>query len=165
MTIILLRDALGQYANHLLLDLAFIQIHTHMTIYKNVINSMYTRSAWRANQSSVHLLYDHLARGSTMAKLEQHSHAMYKNVQSLHYTNIPPLCRWIQPTRTSSAGSALSAALLTLYSPTSSCTWSSSTSWAELRWPFVDSRHVFFYNFLHLFKHCFPQLLHFWKKS
>jgi hypothetical protein len=30
------------------------------------------------NQSSVHLLYDHLARGSTMAKLEQHSHATEK---------------------------------------------------------------------------------------
>ncbi len=29
----------------LLVDLAFVQIHTHMTIYTNVKNSMYTRSA------------------------------------------------------------------------------------------------------------------------
>ncbi len=29
-------------ANPLLFDLEFIQIHTHMTIYKNVRNAMYT---------------------------------------------------------------------------------------------------------------------------
>jgi hypothetical protein len=50
--------------------------HTHMTIYTIVKNSMHTRSAWWANQSSVHLLYDHIARGSKMAKPEEHSDAM-----------------------------------------------------------------------------------------
>jgi len=47
-----------------------------MTIYTIVKNSMHTRSAWWANQSSVHLLYDHIARGSKMAKPEEHSDAM-----------------------------------------------------------------------------------------
>jgi hypothetical protein len=70
-----------QYDNLFIVDLAFIKIHNYMTVYTNVRYShgrmssfvhgysTHTRSAWWANQSSVHLLYDHLARGSMTVKI------------------------------------------------------------------------------------------------
>ncbi len=75
------KDALRQCTN--LFDLAFIQVHTHMTIYKNVRNSVYTswRSAWWANQQrNIHLLYVTCAEGQRWAKLEQHSYKICTTV-------------------------------------------------------------------------------------
>jgi hypothetical protein len=52
---------------------------THTWPFTQILNSTYMRSAWWANQSSVHLLYDHLARGSmtviiTFIRYEKYVH-------------------------------------------------------------------------------------------
>ncbi len=64
------KDACGQYDNPLLFDLVFMQIHNTWQFTQNVKNSRYTRSAWWANQSSVHILDDQWppSRGSNDGK-------------------------------------------------------------------------------------------------
>jgi hypothetical protein len=72
------KDAYGQYANPLLFDLVFIQIHNTWPLH-NVKYSTYMRSAWWANQN-VHLLHDLLARGSMKVKITFTRYEKYVHV-------------------------------------------------------------------------------------
>jgi hypothetical protein len=77
------KDASGHYYNPLLFDLDY-SIHNPWPIdhLHNVKYSTYMRSAWWANQN-IHLLYDHLARGSMTVKI---TFTRYENMYCARHT-------------------------------------------------------------------------------